>query len=101
STTTSKGADSRVDNRPMAQVFADIADLLEIKGENVFKIRAYRGAAETIGAWADPVERMDAARVRQLPGIGKDLALKIRELADTGACQYHQELLLQFPPTML
>src|SRR5688572_33019142 len=44
---------------------------------------------------------MDDGQVRALPGIGKDLAAKIRELADTGACAYHQELLQEFPPTIL
>lgn len=85
----------------MAQIFGDIADLLEIKGENAFKIRAYRTAADTLAAWADPVERMDDGTLRELPGIGRDLAAKIRELATSGACLYHQELLQQFPPTIL
>jgi DNA polymerase (family 10) len=90
-----------VDNSSIARVLAETADLLEIKGENAFKIRAYRSAAESIGVYPDPVARMDAAQLRELPGIGKDLALKIRELADTGACAYHQELLQEFPPTIL
>jgi DNA polymerase (family 10) len=90
-----------VDNLPLAQVFAEIADLLEIKGENVFKIRAYRSAADTIKAWADPIARMDEKQLLDLPGIGKDLAKKIRELADTGTCRFHQDLLLKFPPTIL
>jgi DNA polymerase (family 10) len=90
-----------VDNHPIAQIFSEIADLLEIKGENLFKIRAYRSAADTIGAWADPVGRMDERQLLELPGVGKDLAKKIRELADTGTCRFHQELLLEFPPTIL
>ncbi|MBI2189300.1 MAG: DNA polymerase/3'-5' exonuclease PolX [Acidobacteria bacterium] len=90
-----------MDNRQIAQVFTEIADLLEIKGENVFKIRAYRTAADTVGTWADPVARMDDQQLRALPGIGKDLALKIRELANTGVCVFHQELLQEFPPTIL
>jgi DNA polymerase (family 10) len=90
-----------VDNKQVAQVFAEIADLLEIRGDNAFKIRAYRTAADTLAAWADPVARMDEAQVRALPGIGKDLAAKIRELSTSGACLYHQELLQQFPPTIL
>jgi DNA polymerase (family 10) len=90
-----------VDNHPIARVFAEIADLLEIKGENLFKIRAYRSAADTIAAWADPVARMEEKQLLELPGIGKDLAKKIRELAETGACRFHQDLLLEFPPTIL
>ena len=90
-----------MDNKQVAQVFAEIADLLEIKGENAFKIRAYRTGAETLAAWADPVVRMDDAQLRALPGIGKDLAAKIQELATTGTSLYHQELLQQFPPTIL
>jgi DNA polymerase (family 10) len=90
-----------VDNRALAQVFAQIADLLEIKGENAFKIRAYRGAAETIGDHPDAVASLEATALRELPGIGKDLAAKIRELVETGACAYHQELLQEFPPSIL
>ena len=90
-----------MDNRPIAQVLSEIADLLEIKGENVFKIRAYRSAAETIAAWADPVARMDERQLHELPGIGKDLATKVRELVDTGTCRFHQDLLLEFPSTIL
>jgi len=90
-----------VDNLPLAQVFSEIADLLEIKGENVFKIRAYRSAADTIKTWADPVARLDEKQLLELPAIGKDLAKKIRELAETGVCRFHQDLLLEFPPTIL
>ncbi len=90
-----------MDNRTIAQIFSDISDLLEIKGENAFKIRAYRSAGETIGGWPDPVARFDDAQLRELPGIGKDLAAKVRELSDTGACRFHQDLLLEFPPTIL
>ncbi|HEY6359487.1 MAG TPA: DNA polymerase/3'-5' exonuclease PolX [Vicinamibacterales bacterium] len=90
-----------MDNKAIARVFGEIADLLEIRADNAFKIRAYRSAAETIGAWPDALARMDDKQLRDVPGIGRDLAAKIRELCDTGACQYHQELLLQFPPTIL
>ena len=90
-----------MDNKSVARVFGEIADLLEIKGANAFKIRAYRSAADTIGPWPDPVVRMDDKQLRDLPGVGKDLAAKIRELGETGACTYHQELLQEFPPTIL
>jgi DNA polymerase (family 10) len=90
-----------VDNNPIAHVFSEIADLLEIKGENAFKIRAYRSAADTVKAWPDQVARMDEKQLLELPGIGKDLAKKVREMAETGACRFHQDLLLEFPPTIL
>ena len=90
-----------MDNKQIARIFAEIADLLEIKAENGFKIRAYRSAADTIGAWPDSVARIEEPQLRELPGIGKDLAKKVRELATTGTCEYHSELLRQFPPTIL
>jgi DNA polymerase (family 10) len=90
-----------VDNRSIAQVFSEIADLLEIKGANAFKIRAYRSAAETIAVYPDPVSRLEDGPLRDIPGIGRDLAAKIRELADTGTSAYHQELLQEFPQTIL
>ena len=90
-----------MDNRTIGQVFTQIADLLEIKGENAFKIRAYRSAADMLASWPDSVATLDDRQLRELPGIGKDLAAKIRELIDTGACRYHEELLQLFPSTIL
>ena len=90
-----------MDNKSIAQVLAQIADLLEIKGDNAFKIRAYRSAADVIATWPDAVARMDAQQLSSIPGFGKDLAARIRELAETGASPYHQELLAEFPPTIL
>ena len=90
-----------MDNRAIARVFGQIADLLEIKGENAFKIRAYRSASDLLGEHPHAVATLDAEQLRELPGIGKDLAAKIRELVDTGDCTYHRELLQQFPPTIL
>jgi len=90
-----------VDNRQVAQVLAEIADLLEIKGENAFKVRAYRTAAETIAPWPQAVARLDEQGLRAIPGIGKDLAARVKELATTGTSLYHQELVAQFPPTIL
>lgn len=90
-----------MDNRTIGEVFGQIADLLEVKGENAFKIRAYRSAADTIATWPDPVDRLDDTQLREIPGIGKDLAAKLRELANTGVCAYHQELLSEFPVSVL
>ena len=90
-----------MDNLAIARVLAEIGDLLEIKNENPFKIRAYRNAAETIAHCPGRVADLSAAERLALPGIGKDLAGKIGELVDTGTIKYHQDLLEEFPPTIL
>ncbi len=90
-----------MENLAIARVFAEIGDLLDIKSENPFKIRAYRNAADTIAHFGDPIATLSESDRRGLPGIGKDLAAKIGELVDTGSCQYHQDLLQEFPPTIL
>jgi DNA polymerase (family X) len=92
---------SAVDNLAIARVLAEIGDLLEIKGENPFKIRAYRNAAETVTHAPAAVSAMSEADLRALPGIGKDLAAKIAELLETGSIAYHQDLLQEFPPSIL
>ncbi len=90
-----------MDNQSLARIFEEIADILEIKSENPFKIRAYRNAADVIGTWPDTVAGLADTDLRTLPGVGKDLASKIREIADTGRSTYHAELLAEFPPTLL
>ena len=90
-----------MDNLAIARVFAEIGDLLEIKSENPFKIRAYRNAADTIVHFGDPIAGLAPADRLRIPGIGKDLAAKIGELLDTGECRYHRDLLQEFPPTIL
>lgn len=90
-----------MDNLAIARVLGEIGDLLEIKNENPFKIRAYRNAADTVTHLGDSIAALPPEDRRRLPGIGKDLAGKIGELVDTGTCAYHQELLQEFPPTIL
>lgn len=90
-----------VDNLAIARILNEIGDLLEIKGENPFKIRAYRNAAETIAHLGESVAAMSPDARRKVPGIGKDLALRLAELIDTGAIPYHRSLLEEFPPTIL
>lgn len=78
-----------------------MADLLEIRGDNPFKIRAYRAAADMLAATPEPVDRLDEAALRALPGIGKDLAARIREVCDTGTCRDREALRREIPPTLL
>ena len=90
-----------MNNDAVARMFSEIADLLEIKSDNPFKIRAYRNAADVIATCPEPVVSFTDAQLRELGGIGKDLTLKIREIAATGRLAFHQELLAEFPPTIL
>lgn len=90
-----------MDNFSIARIFREIADLLEIKGENPFKVRAYRGAADTIADCPESVANLSEDDRRRLPGIGKDLAGKLTELVETGALAYHRDLLAEFPPSIL
>lgn len=90
-----------MENLAIARIFGEIADLLEIKGENTFKIRAYRNASETIAHATEKLAYLSEEQLRAIAGIGKELASKIREIAETGEARYHQDLLQQFPPTIL
>jgi DNA polymerase (family 10) len=90
-----------MDNLAIARTLMEIADLLEIKGENPFKIRAYRNASETVAHEPSRVASMTPGERLALPGIGKDIAAKIGELIDSGSIAYHRELLEEFPPTIL
>jgi len=92
---------SPLDNKTVARALLDIADLLELKGENPFKIRAYRNAADVVSHAAEAVAALDEAGLRGWNGIGKDLAGRIREIALTGDCGIRRELLTEFPATLL
>jgi DNA polymerase (family X) len=90
-----------MENVAVARILGEIADLLEVRGENPFKIRAYRNAAACVADAPERIADLPVERLREYPGIGKDLAARIRELATTGAIEYHQQLLQQVPPTLL
>jgi DNA polymerase (family 10) len=83
-----------IHNTDIADIFNKIADLLDIKGDNPFRIRAYRNAARTIGGLsknaADMVEQ--GVDLSQIPGIGKDLAGKIKTIVETGSLPLLKEL---------
>ena len=90
-----------MDNLAIARILAEIGDLLEIKGENPFKIRAYRTASDTIAHETRRIADLSPAERLALPGIGKDIAAKVGQLVDAGRMPYHEELLEQFPTTIL
>jgi DNA polymerase (family 10) len=86
-------------NAAIAAVFEQIADLLDIQGANPFRIRAYRNAARTIGELGIDVKTLleRGGDLRDLPGIGDDLAAKIREIAETGKSAFLERLQKQVP----
>ena len=90
-----------MDNRAIARVLREIADLLELKNDNPFKIRAYRNGADIAANHPHELALIDEAGLRQIPGIGKDLASRIREISDTGDTALHRDLVAEFPPTIL
>ena len=90
-----------LDNKTVARTLLEIADLLELKGDNPFKIRAYRNAADVVSHAAEAVSSLDEAGLRGWDGIGRDLAARIREIALTGDCGIRRELLTEFPATLL
>jgi len=86
----------------IAGVLEQIATLLELKGENPFKIRAYTNAARAIETFGANVSNFhDEEAVAKIPGIGKSITLKIKELAETGSLKYFQELSAEFPTGIL
>jgi len=90
-----------LDNAAIARILREVADLLEIKGENPFKIRAYRNCADIAGNHPHELSLLEEAGLREIPGIGKDLAARIREIAQTGDTAFHRELVAEFPATIL
>ena len=90
-----------MDNAAIARILREIADLLEIKADNEFKIRAYRNAADIVSNHPHEMASLDATGLREIPGIGKDLAARIREIVDTGDAEFHRELIAEFPATIL
>ena len=86
-------------NAEAARVLARIATMLEIDGANPFRVRAYREAARVVESQGEPVEALAAqeAALEALPGIGRDLAQKIRDIARTGTTDLYEEMQRKIP----
>lgn len=86
-------------NREIARLFSQIADLLEIGGQDRFRVNAYRSAARTVDDLAEDVSAIAARKeLLKVPGIGKGTAEKIEEYLRDGRIALHQELLAAYPP---
>ncbi|HYP28179.1 MAG TPA: PHP domain-containing protein [Blastocatellia bacterium] len=94
-----------VDNRDVAGVFRRIADLLEFKDENPFKLRSYRIASETIEELEAPVAeiaaRGGASELQKIPGIGKSISGQILEVLRTGTSSFFESLKEEVPESVL
>ena len=89
-------------NADIAGSFEEIADLLEIQGANPFRIRAYRNAARILGELPQEASRLleKGEDLTRLPGIGDDLAAKIKEIVTTGHCSLLDRLHTELPPAI-
>jgi DNA polymerase (family 10) len=92
-----------VHNNDIAAIFDEIADCLEIEGENPFRIRAYRNAARTVSGLGSELKDMAAADedLTKLPSIGKELAAKIHEILETGTAKALIKLHQRIPKTLI
>lgn len=93
-----------MDNQHIAAIFQEIGDILEIQGENRFRVLAYHKAALVIselGQDLQDIYQEDPKKLLEIPGIGKDLAAKIQELLSTGQCAYYEKLVESFPRGLL
>jgi len=94
-----------MDNEEIARRFNRMASLMEVRGEDTFRIRSYRMAAEAIETWPTPMQKIAAqdglAGLLEIPGVGKALAGKIIELIDTGTFAAWDKLTAETPATVL
>src|SRR5712692_2602586 len=93
-----------MENKEIARVLWETADLMEIAGDDSFRIRSYRNGATAIDGYPERVVdilRNPDRKVTEIPGIGKGLATVLGEFVDHGSCERRDELLKTFPPAAL
>src|SRR5205823_4012648 len=92
-----------MENRNIAAVFYETADLMEIRGDDPFRIRSYRRAAEAVEGLPTRVADIaaDTKKLLEIPGIGKGMAASIQQLVKEGNFALHAELLQKYRPSML
>jgi DNA polymerase (family 10) len=92
-----------LENPEIARVLEEVADVLEIKNENPFRIRAYRNATRTVESLTTPLRKWveEGRALTDLPGIGKEMASHIREMVETGTLGFRDELLAEVPRSLI
>lgn len=89
-------------SKAISEIFRGIAKILEIKGENVFRVRAYERAAQNIESLSEDIQDIiNEGRLKRIPGIGNDLAEKIIEITKTGKLEFFDELKKSIPEGLL
>jgi DNA polymerase (family X) len=92
-------------NDHIARRFSRLAALMELRGDDPFRLRSYRNAAETIEVWPTPLkeiaEKDGLAGLQEIPGIGKAIAGKVIELLDSGTFAAWERLIAETPATLL
>lgn len=92
-----------MDNRAIAGILYETADLLEIDGQDSFRIRSYRNAAEAIEAFPQQIADLipEPKKVLAIPGIGKGMLMNLQQMLTEGRLSLHAELLTKYRPSML
>lgn len=94
-----------MDNEAIAERFSRLANLMEIRGDDHFRIRSYRNAAEMIETWPTPLSTIAASEgargLQAIPGIGKAISGKILELLEKGTFEAWEKLTAETPETVL
>lgn len=94
-----------MDNEQIARRFNRMASLMEVRGEDSFRVRSYRMAAEAIETWPAAMKKIvaneGAAGLQEIPGVGKAIAGKIVELLDRGTFDAWERLTAETPETVL
>lgn len=90
--------DVTISNAEISAIFDDIAALLKLKKDNIFKIRAYQKVAREIEQLSEPVADLVAAgRLGEIPGAGEAITKKLKEIVATGKLEYLERLKGEFP----
>jgi DNA polymerase (family X) len=94
-----------VDNASIARRFHRLAALMDIRGDDPFRLRSYRNAAEAIETWPTPMQKIAAedgiAGLQSVPGVGKAIAGKILELLERGTFDAWERLVKETPESVL
>jgi DNA polymerase (family 10) len=93
-----------MENRAIARLLSETADLMEVAGEDSFRIRSYRNAAGVIEGHPEQISSIlkdPARKVTEIPGIGKGMAAVLAELEERGSFERRDEMLAKYPPTAL